>query len=154
MTLRSLLLIHWLACRSSFVTRVLAVSIIFSDIALGQSIVVQLVNGHDGKPLARVRVYVGFDDLKGRQPLDLTTDALGEVQFEAKGAQTIQVHPVGEVTCGEQPTRAPYSNYSIEEILKEGLLTKNNCGHLNAEPLRGKLLYFVRPAKWWELFKN
>ncbi len=132
----------------------MAVTIMVNSIALGQSIVVRVVNGHNGKPLANVRVYVGFDDSKGRQPLGLTTNALGEVQFEANGAKTIQVHPVGEVTCGEQPIGASYRDYSIEEILKEGLLTKNDCGHLNAEPLRGKLLYFVRPAKWWELFKN
>jgi hypothetical protein len=37
---------------------------------------------------------------------------------------------------------------------KTGLLTWNDYGRLNAEPLQGRLLYFVRPATWWEMFEN
>jgi hypothetical protein len=127
---------------------------IFASAAFGQTVVVQLINGRSEKPMVKVRVYIGLDDLKGRQTLDLTTNHLGEVQFEANGAKTFQVHPVGIVACGEQPTGAPYRDYSIAETLKTGLLTQNNCGRTNAEPLRGRLEYFARPATWWELFKN
>jgi hypothetical protein len=144
----------WLARRGSSVLPMFVMCILLGGMAWGQPVTVRIINGRNGKPLPKVRVYIGFDDLKGRQSLDLTTDAQGELQFEANGAKTIQVHPVGEVTCGEQPVGAPYRNYSIEEILKDGLLTKNDCSHISAEPLRGKLLYFVRPATGWELFKN
>lgn len=126
---------------------------IFCSVAIGQSIIIRLVNGHSGKPVAKVHVYIGFDDLRG-QPLDLTTNIRGEVQFEVHGATTFQVHPVGVVSCGEQPVGAPYVNYSIRDTLNHGVLTKNDCGHLNAPPVRGDLLYFVRRATWWELFKN
>jgi hypothetical protein len=64
------------------------------------------------------------------------------------------VHPVGLVGCGEQPKGAPYRKYSIVEILQAGLVTPNDCGRQEAEPIRGKLIYFARPASWWELFKN
>jgi hypothetical protein len=64
------------------------------------------------------------------------------------------VHVIGAVTCGEQPVGAPWRNYSVAEILSTGLLTQNDCGHRHYEPLRGKLLYFVRRATLWELFKN
>jgi len=127
---------------------------ILGNAGLGQPVTVQIVNGRNGKPMAKVRVYIGFDDLRGRQPLDLTTNRQGEIQFEADGAQTFQVHPVGTVACGEQPIGAPYRNYSVAEVFKSGLLTQNDCGHGHYEPLRGRLLYFVRPARWWELFKN
>ncbi len=139
--------------RTLFVIIILTMGATSSRAALGQSIVVRLVNGRNGKPIAKVRVYIGFDDLKGK-PLDLKTDTNGEIRFDAHGARTFQVHAVGVVACGEQPIGAPYPNFSIDEILKGGMLTENDCGHLNEEPLRGKLQYFVRPATGWQLFKN
>ena len=122
--------------------------------AYAQSVTVQLVNGSSGKPMAKVRVYIGFDDLKEKAPLDLTTDRLGEVHFDAHGARTFQVHPVGVVACGEQPKGIPYRDYSVQNTLRHGLVPRNTCGHLNTEPAGGRLLYFVRPASWWELFRN
>jgi hypothetical protein len=126
---------------------------IFNGIALAQSVVVQILNGRNGKPIPKVRVWVNFDDQKSRQPLDLKTDRQGEVQFETNGAKTFQVSPVGEIPCREQQFIAPI-DYSIEEILKTGIVTRNDCGHSNPEPSRGRLKYIARPATWWELFKN
>jgi hypothetical protein len=78
--------------------------------------------------MAKVRVYIGFEDLKGRQSVDLTTDRNGEVRFEADSSKTFQVHPVWLAACGEQPVGAPYRDYPIAETLKTGILTKNTCG--------------------------
>lgn len=124
-------------------------------VAWGQSpVVVQFINGRSGKPIAKAKVYIGFDGLKTEKSLALTTDSRGEVRFNTEGAKTFQVHPVALVACGEQPKGAPYRNYSIAEILQTGLVTLNDCGHEKAEPTRGRLIYFARPAGWWELFKN
>jgi hypothetical protein len=123
-------------------------------IASSQTVTVQLVNGRNGKPLANVKVQIGFDDLKGRQPLILNSNRNGEVQFETDGSKTYEVHPVGLVACGEQPIGVPFRQYSITDTLKTGLLTQNNCGRINSEPFRGRLLYFGRHATWWELLKN
>ena len=127
---------------------------VFSRPAFAETVVVQIINGRNGKPIAKVRVYIGFGDLKGRQPLNLTTNSLGEVRFETGEAKTFQVHPVGEVACGEQPIGAPYRDYSIDDVLSMGMVTKNDCGRANVEPRRGRLSYFMRPATWWELFKS
>lgn len=118
------------------------------------TVVVQFMNGRSGKPMVKVKVYIGIDDAKERKTLDLTTDLQGRVEFEIEEAKTFQVHPVGLVACGEQPKGSRYRDYSIAEILRAGLVTRNDCGRANAEPLRGRLLYFARPASWWELFKN
>jgi hypothetical protein len=126
---------------------------IFNGIALAQSVVVQIFNGRNGKPIPKIRVWVSFDDKRGKEPLDLKTDRQGEVQFETNGAKTFQMSPVGVVDCREQQFTAPL-DYSIEEILKTGIVTRNDCGHSNPEPSRGRLIYVVRPATWWELFKN
>jgi hypothetical protein len=125
----------------------------FNGFALAQTVVVQILNGRNGKPIPKVRVWVGFDDQKSRPPLDFKTDRQGEVQFETNGAKTFQVSPVGEIACREQQFTAPIG-YSIEDILKTGIVTRNDCGHSNPEPSRGRLIYVVRPATSWELFKN
>ena len=123
--------------------------------ANAQSVTVQFLNGRNGKPIPKgVRIWAYFNNETGRHILDLHTDRQGEVQVDTNGAKTFQVSPVGYIPCGEQPVGSPPRDYAIDEILKTGLLTENNCGHVNAEPLRGKLIYFVRPAGWWELFKN
>lgn len=75
---------------------------ILSGHASCQTLVVQFMNGKSGKPIPKIRVYIGFDDLKTRQSLDLTTNRQGEVQFDANGSKAFQVHPVGLVACGEQ----------------------------------------------------
>ena len=141
------------AGRRSAISALMTIAM-FTGAAQGQSVIVQLINGRNGKPMAKVRVYIVLGDPTQRQLLDLTTSRQGVVQFDTNGARTFQVRPVGEVTCGEQPVGAPNVDYSVEQILKNGVLTQNECGHSNAEPLRGRLLYFVRPASWWELFKN
>jgi hypothetical protein len=127
----------------------------FGGTANAQSMKVQLLNGRTGKPISKGRrIWVYFNNSAGRQILDLHTDSQGVIEFETRGAKTFQVSPVGYIPCGEQPVGAPARDYPIDEILENGLLTKDDCGHLNAEPLRGRLLYFVKPASGWELFKN
>lgn len=145
-------------CRPVFVERfvlfVFLITCIFGKAVPGQTVVVRLINGRSGKPIAKGRVYIAFDDLHSGQPLNLTTNREGEIQFDASGATTLQVHPVGMVSCGEQRTGMPMRNYSILRILKTDLVTENHCGRSDAEPLRGRLLYYVRPATEWQLFKN
>jgi hypothetical protein len=130
-------------------------TIFIGSTANAQSVTVQFLNGRNGKPIANgVRIWVYFNNETGRHILELHSDRQGEVKFDPTGAKTFQVSPVGYIPCGEQPVGSSPRDYAIDEVLKTGLLTQNNCGRINAEPLRGKLLYFVRPATWWELFKN
>lgn len=120
-----------------------------------QSVTVKFLNGQSGKPIKKgERVWVCFDCKTVRRILDFHTDKQGTVQFDADGAKTFQVNLVGYPACGEQPTGAPAPNYLIDEILKNGLVTRNDCGHLDSEPLRGRLLYFVRPMTWREWLKD
>ncbi len=126
---------------------------IFNGTASTQSVAVQILNGWNGKPISKIRVWVSFDYQRGKEPLDLKTDRQGQVQFETHGAKTFQVSPVGVVDCREQQFTTPI-DYSINEILNTGIVTRNDCGHFNPGPSHGRLIYIVRPATWWELFKN
>jgi hypothetical protein len=127
----------------------------FSVLANAQLVTVQFLKGKNGKPIKRgTRVWSYFNNKSGRQILEMHTDREGIIRFDAGGAESFEVSVVGFVPCGEQPVGAPAREYSVEKVLRDGLLTTNNCGKLNSEPLSGKLLYFVRPATAWELFKN
>jgi hypothetical protein len=128
---------------------------LFGSLAAAQQVTVQFLKGRSGKPIRKgERISVYFVTENRRRILDLHTDKQGTVQFDADGAETFEVTAVGYIACGEQPIGAPAHKYPVSEILKSGLLTQNNCGHLNSEPIRGRLQYFVRPASWWELFKG
>jgi hypothetical protein len=115
-------------CRAGIAISVLLTALILSSSASAQSVVtIRLINGRNGKPLAKIRVQIGFDDLKGRTTLDLTSNEQGEIQFAANESKTFQVHPFGIVSCGEKVIGAPYyHDYSITEILKTGALKQNN----------------------------
>lgn len=124
------------------------------QVASAQTIVIRVVNGKNRKPLARYRVYIVLGDPRDQHSLDLMSDREGEVQFDAGAEATFQVRPVGIVTCGEQRIGAPNRDYPVAEVLAHGIVTRNNCGEFNPEPLRGQLVYFARPATWLELFRN
>lgn len=69
-------------------------------------------------------------------------------------ADTIGVWPDLEVDCrprneiGISPTRTKF--YSVDEILKIGVAVTNTCGKFKTNPVPGELIFYVRPAHWWE----
>lgn len=119
-----------------------------------QAITVRLLNGKPGKPQSKIRVYIVLGDPKHQHLLDLKTDSDGIVRFDPSQEKTFQVRAVGEVTCGEQPVGAPDCDYSVDTVVSSGIVTLNNCGRVSPEPIRGRLIYLVRPATWMELFRN
>lgn len=122
--------------------------------ALAQPIIVKIMSGKNRKPQQHIRVYVVLGDSKAGHTLDLKTDREGAIQFEVGDIKTFQVRPVGEVACGEQPIGSPTRDYSVEETVRSGIVTANDCGHLAPEPIRGQLTYLVRSASFGELFHN
>ena len=127
--------------------------LLFGNVVAAQTVLVQFVNGRSGKPIAKVHVQILLGDEKGPSPT-LITNREGEIQFESRGVKTFRVYPVGQVDCGEQAIGAPKPTYSITEALGTGLRTKNNCSAYNPEPVPGRRIYIVRPATFWELFRN
>ena len=124
-----------------------------------QPVTVQFLYGKNGKPVgAGKAVYVAFQGTVTRNILNLHTDDQGSVQFDVEGAKTFRVVPTGYATCGEQAVDAPLKEYSVDEVLSDGLLTRNTCEKNNDvsyddRPRPGKLLYFVKRESW-ESYKN
>jgi hypothetical protein len=120
----------------------------------GQQIVVQVINGKTNKPISKAKLFVSFPNETKRQSIQLYTDKDGEAAFPLEGSDRFEIHPIALVTCGEQPAGTSQPSFSATEVLNAGILTKNDCGQSGREPIRGKVVYFVRTAGWSELFKN
>jgi hypothetical protein len=132
------------------------VAICVLSVAAGvtQSITMQLLNGKNGKPIAKVKVYISFPDDPARQTLQFTTDSRGEIQFDVNGSKAFQVHQIGYGTCDEQAVGSQPRAYPIDKILDTGLVSANNCGHIRVQPERGRLVFFVRHGTWGEWLKQ
>ena len=123
------------------------------------SITVPLVNGKNGKPFAKEKIGIVLQNPdspsgKPERYLPIWTNQKGEAAFDPGNAKTFYASPIGFVWCDKTVIARLRTNYSVAEILQTGVLTPDDCGHLNSEPLRGKLLLFVRKATLWELLKE
>jgi|SRR5580698_6455494 hypothetical protein len=121
---------------------------------MAESITLQLLNGKNGKPIAKVKVYISFPDDAAKKALQFMSDSRGEIQFEVKGLKTFQVHQIGYGTCDEQPVGSQPRAYPIDRILDTGLVGANNCGHMHVQPEPGRLVFFVRYGAWGEWLKQ
>jgi hypothetical protein len=119
-----------------------------------QTVTVQMLNGKNGRPIAKAKIYISFPDEPARKTLQLTTDSRGEIQFEVNGSNTFQVHQIGYATCDEQPGGTQPRSYPIDTILNTGLVSANECGHIHVQPERGRLVFFVRHGTWAEWLKE
>jgi hypothetical protein len=148
-----------LPSRRRFPIRRVAVIILaacgLGSVVAAQSVTVQFVNGKNGKPVGNgKRIYVAFQNGPIRTILNLHTDNEGAVQFDVEGAKTFRVAPIGYVTCGEQAVDAPLKDYSVDDVVNDGLVTRNNCGTFDSQPQPGRMLYFVKKESPSESFKN
>jgi hypothetical protein len=119
------------------------------DVAPASMITVQIVDGRNGKPLAKVPVYINVDQDKQSRFPRFTTDQRGELQFNDRDAKVFGVFTTGIVFCGVSPVE-----YSIADTLATGLVSANGCGSSKMEAQRGRLILFARRATWLELFRN
>lgn len=125
------------------------------NFAAAQSVSVQFLNGKSGKPIGEgKRIYVAFQSGPIRSILNLHTDYQGVVQFDVESAKTFRVAPFGYVTCGEQAFDAPLKDYAVDDVVNDGLLTRNNCGTFDSQPQPGRLVYFVKRESSSDTFKN
>src|SRR5271163_2357600 len=66
-----------------------------------QRVTIQMLNGKSGKPITKGRFIILFPGDK-RPELVLPTNGAGEVEFDAQGANTIEVSPQLFVSCAQK----------------------------------------------------
>ncbi len=121
-------------------------------------IVVQALDGRNGKPLANqhLLVFTGIssDAVKSHaEHTGLTTDkdGLGTLTIYPSETQWIQVWADGRVLCQQSPNQ---NSFSVATIMSKGLATPNTCSALVREPNPGHFIVFARPAHFTEKIKQ
>jgi hypothetical protein len=127
-------------------------------IALTMDIVVQALDGRNGKPLSKqhLLVFTGVstDALKSHaKHTGLTTDkdGFGTLKINPSETQWIQVWADGRILCDPDPNQ---SSFSVATIMFKGLATPNTCSAVVREPTPGHFIVFARPASFAEKIKQ
>ena len=114
-----------------------------------------MLDGRDGHALENDVIDVWFGERVSGFPLQSRTGPDGT---------TLVTVPEGErtfVTAGEFISDCRGGNvagksfidrnvYSVDEVLKAGIVGENQCGKATAQPVRGTFILFLRPLHWWE----
>jgi hypothetical protein len=146
-----------------------------------QTIEIKLVDGRNGRPMARshVNVWVGYErkdaiviptDTNGVATLCLSRageeidvrgygnncGGSGPANSVVKYQDSLRIN-VGYVLC--QVRKADFSwlainNFSTEEVLRNGAVSANTCGKAELSPKPGTVVIFVRPLTFWEKMKT
>jgi hypothetical protein len=129
-----------------------------TGMAQESDIVVQVLDGKNGKPIANNHLLiftgVSVEDVRAhKNHIEARTDAMGTalLSVDVRSTSRIQVWVDWHVLC-QEPLDS--KTYSVEEILKGGLNTSNSCGSIE-QPLSPKrLVVFARPAHFWEKMRQ
>jgi hypothetical protein len=136
--------------------RVLIVVLILGATAIAQNveIVLQAVNGKNGKAIANHRLIVstGVPGESARSWVpngDLTTDkeGLATLMISAADTKWIQVWADFLSLCQSDPNG---HLFSVSTIISKGLSAPNNCGPLRLKDTPGHFVVFARPATFIE----
>jgi len=123
-----------------------------STAATAQSVIVQFLNGRSGNPVSKGKpVHVRFYTGEIKHLLTLHTSTQGEVEFDAQSATGFNVTLAGYVPCFGA---SAVNDYSVAELRGNGLVTTDDCGKLNPQPVPGRLIYFVRSATLLERLES
>lgn len=124
-----------------------------------QKIIVRMLNGKNGKPVRNENpnLWIGslgnLAGLRGSH-LGFTTDSKGEFVLDVTDAQPreLRISPDYFVDCryaGDQ-TGGDKIRYSLEEIIRKGVVGDNRCGTPHVQPAPGILVLYARPRTWRE----
>jgi hypothetical protein len=135
---------------------VFSLSLFLVPVALAQQqITVKVLDGRNGHPLENVVIDVWFGDRAigspqqsrtGRDGTTLFTVPAGERTFVAAG-EFIADCRGGNVAGKSFIDR---NVYSVDDVLKTGIVGENQCGKVTAQPVRDTFTLFLRPLRWWE----
>jgi hypothetical protein len=118
-----------------------------------RSVVVQVLNGKNGKPIRdrKFNVWLGDGGM-----LLLDTDAAGKIQLDVANVQPpkVRVNPNTRFDCrNKRDFGSGYKiEYSLDEILSKGIVGTNLCGSRTRAPVPGVLVIYLRPRTFIEKF--
>lgn len=132
----------------------LIVLVIVTAASLGaQTIRIHVVDGRNGQTITDERVQVWINGKSGNA-LSLTPGPDGIALLDAPEGSSIEIASNFYKDCRPFKKDFPRPAYSVDEIKRDGIATRNTCGRLNSEARRGELVFYVRPIRGWEGIKR
>jgi hypothetical protein len=121
-------------------------------------IIVQVVDGRNGKPIANEHlvVFVGESpesvrELNRNFELVTNKEGLADLTIATHDIQWIQVSADWHVLCQSDPNS---KSFSVGEILSTGLSTPNTGGSMTQKLTPGHFVVFARPMHFWEKMRT
>jgi hypothetical protein len=143
--------------KRSKIARVLFVSLLLlaPPCMTAQTLTIRLINAKSGKPIKGQHVSIVWGGQMSRSDQYPLSDKLGEIHVDVPpGTKSLTL--IAGPKVGKEPNRIPYtvcSNYgeiSIEEALKTGVATDNQCeSKVRPTPKAGEIIYLIKPLPWW-----
>lgn len=124
----------------------------------GRNIVVDAVDGRNGRPLANQRLVAFAGESpesvkRQRSLIELVTDkdGLATLTIAAPDLRWVQVWADGHILCQSEPNGR---SFSVLEVLSNGVSAPNTCGTMTKKTEAGHLVIFARPANFWEKMRR
>lgn len=138
-------------CLCRFIVLISIVTVFFGPLLRAQDIRIRVLDGRNGHIISKERLNVWLGPEAGTA-IELRTDRGGvaTLHLEAKGVGLMSIEANYYIDCRPFVKNAPRPTYSLSEIVKSGIAAENACGKLPTEVRAGELVFFVRPAHWWE----
>ncbi len=121
-----------------------------------ETVHVRVLNGRNAKPIKRAHATVNVLPLtKYETPTSFTANAQGNFSLlvlTTAHLSTAIAHHAPCQSLSKADRKRPPTPFSVAEILQDGVVSPNTCGHPRIAPQPGVLSLFVRPAHWWQRF--
>jgi hypothetical protein len=121
--------------------------------ATAAQITIKVFNGHNGKPLKGTTVDIWFGKKALPSPTQVTTGNDGSAFLTVHDPiETILVagQGVGDCRAGKRKDYIEGNVYSVQDILRTGVVAQNTCGKTRNQTTPGVLVFYLRPLHWWE----
>jgi hypothetical protein len=109
----------------------------------------RLIDGRSGKEFTAQYEHVWYagtyNFVAGRSHKGSGIDAL-----VLENGASIWVAANGYHDCRPDKDVKRRVSYAVDDITKNGIVTRNECGNASAAAKPGELILFVRPLNWWE----
>ena len=111
------------------------------------TIKVHIVDGKTGKFLQAHQLLIHLDHLE--------TDKNGWIEIPADINESMQFVDLDNLyRCEVRKQSANYVSYTVKEIVRHGIVSKNFCGNHQAAVTPGVVVLYMRHPHWWESTKD
>jgi len=111
---------------------------------------IRFANGKTGKPL-QLKSYERGTGSANRSKYKIERIEGDSMIVTFDDISTFSFRSVAFNPCDVSGKYQPPPKYDLQQIVQQGVVSPNYCGHAHAAPKPGELLIYSRHEHWWEL---